>query len=424
MEVPYGSIVDGKLYRNAFSEFPTFELGDIQEGNEQKLIEEMTANFEKLRDKFEGIATKIDGSVNKGSFLSSLLDLKSSIAESKGLGDYESLWYKIGQYESLLGDLVAKNRQKNTDIKQALLLEMEAAVANLDMHEAGEQVKDIKTRWIKTGSPDPDLKEEIEGRFQDLLDGFYEKRNAFHEAKNELSEARISEYKEIIAKIASFVSAGAFTKNLAKVKELQVAWKEKGRIPEADFKTLNEQYWAICNEFYDGLKSQRKADKANQSKNAEDSLSERNRILAAMEELAAKVAEDTRQPLSALKKSWKVAGSLPKSKFGPLQDRFNQLSDELREQSFLRELTSKRNKGFEKLSPDEQIKLLIKSLRNLLRRDEDELSSFSENLGNMHINKGSFVTMLESKLDAQKEKVALKRKMLKSLKEQLDSNKS
>ena len=116
-----------------------------------EVVEHHINNFEKLKSKLDKILSKIEVSENKGSFLSGLLNLKSSINGHLGLGDYQSLLDQIEKHESLLEIYVSKNRQKNTDIKQALMLELATILANNDMVEAFEQIKDLKLRWVKTG---------------------------------------------------------------------------------------------------------------------------------------------------------------------------------------------------------------------------------------------------------------------------------
>jgi len=161
---------------------------------------------------------------------------------------------KINLYESQLTDFIKKNRQKNTDIKNALLIELDHIGQNNDIKEAFEQIKDLKQRWIKTGSPDESIKEQVEKKFQDGMDAFFEKRASFMEAKKMLNSARTEDYQNIIDKVLKLTSEANFAKSQDQVKSLQKQWKEAGRIPEDEFKKLNEAYRKATKIYFDKRK--------------------------------------------------------------------------------------------------------------------------------------------------------------------------
>ncbi|MFY0624701.1 MAG: DUF349 domain-containing protein [Reichenbachiella sp.] len=420
MDIPYGFIENNYLHRDAIGEIPPLKLQEIQEDHELKIVEKFVANFEKLKSKLEKILSKIDGSDNKGSFLSGLLNLKTSITSYEGLGDYQLLLEKIEVYEAMLQEYVSKNRQKNTEIKQALLLELDTILENNDMIEAFELIKDLKIRWVKTGSAEGSISEEVENKFKLGLDQFFEKRKSFLEAKNLLKSARVEDYQNIIDQIEGFVKSKKFLSSVDKVKDLQKQWKETGTIPSEDFKKLNGSYWKVCQQYFEELRKARSVSKKSKSFDEKSVLKERESILERMKKLADRRLENVQGDLNTLKGQWKSAGSLPKSKFSAMQEEFLAFADVVNEQNFVLQLATRKNKGFANKSEKEKIQLSIQVLKNLLRRDKEELSSFSENMGNMHINKGTFVDMLESKLKVQERKVERKVKMLKDYQTQLE----
>lgn len=419
MEIPYGFVEKNVLFRSAFGKIEAIELKEVSEEEIADAISFYTSKFGKLKVKLDEIEEKINTQSNKGSFLSSLQNIEDGISTHEGLGDYQSLLDRIVLLKSLLEDYIKKNRSKNTEIKQALLLELEAILANNDQEEAFEQIKDLKLRWLKTGSAGQSERAELEDKFKTGVDGFFEKRNAFTEDKKMLVQARLDEYNSIVGEIKSFIEKKDFQNSVDRVKELQRQWKEVGRIPENDFKVINETYWKVTQDYFDKQKKRRLSDRKLKAKDEKSSLKAKNEILDELKTLVGNAFGSDVKAFDALKSKWKNSGHVSKKTNPEVHESFMSLSREWQERQFIWDLTQKKNKGFTKKDQKSQFKDLVRVIRDLLHRDETELKSFQENMGNMHINKGSFVDMLEDKLKTQQNKVALKKGLLKECQEKI-----
>lgn len=419
MEIPFGHVENNKLFRSAFGQVEALQLKEVKEDEIAAAVAYFTAKYDKLKIKLDEIEEKINTQSNKGSFLSSLQNIEDSIPAHDGLGDYQILLDRITPLKSLLEDYVQKNRAKNTDIKQALLLELDAILANNDQEEAFEQIKDLKSRWLKTGSADQSVRAELEEKFKTGVDGFFEKRNAFTEDKKMLVQARLGEYQSIIAEIKSFIDKKEFQSSLERVKELQKQWKEVGRIPEKDFKTVNDTYWKVTQDYFDRQKKRKLSDRKLRAKDEKESLKAKKEILEELGTLVKNAFGSDQKAFDGLKSKWKNSGHVSKKAHPEVHDSFIHLSREWQERQFIWNLTQKKNKGFAKKDQKSQFKDLLRVVRDLLHRDEAELKSFNENMGNMHINKGSFVDMLNDKLKTQQEKVLLKKNLLKECQEKI-----
>lgn len=419
MKIPFGHVENNTLFRSAFGQVAALQLKEVKEGELEAAVAYFTARFDKLKLKLEEIEEKINSQSNKGSFLSSLQNIEDSIPTHDGLGDYQTLLDRIGPLKSLLEDYVQKNRAKNTEIKQALLLELDAILANNDQEEAFEQIKDLKSRWLKTGSADQSVRAELEEKFKSGVDGFFEKRNAFTEDKKMLVKARLDEYQGIIAEIKSFIEKKDYQSSVDRVKELQKQWKEVGRIPENEFKTVNDTYWKVTQDYFDKQKKRRSSERKLKAKDEKQSLKAKQEILNELKSLVQNAFGSEVKAFDALKTKWKNSGHVSKKAHPEVHESFMQLSREWQERQFVWNLTHKKNKGFAKKDEKSQLKDLTRVIKDLLYRDETELKSFNENMGNMHINKGSFVDMLNDKLKTQQEKVALKKNLLKECQEKI-----
>lgn len=417
INISYGLIRDNELYRGGLNGAEPILLKEVPEEKVEEMIAHYKERFEKVQSQFTELENRILGTENKGSFLAKLVNLKNLLAIHDGLGDYDSMYAKITLYENQIIDIIKSNRQRNTDIKNALLIELEEALKNNDFHEVALAIKDIKLRWLKTGSADASVKEEIETSFNQLTQSFYDKRQSFFDDKKMLVESRKGKYDAVISELEKIVVKDGLQKHVAKVGQLQKDWKEIGHIPEPEYKVRNTKYWELCNLFYNDLKKDRKRSSAKED--FKGNLKLKKAILdQLMEQENASLHRDVKTKLEEAKKVWKSIGKVPKGEVDNLNTSYINLLDSISERIFIFQLASRKFKGFVKKDVEERNKLLIKIVNDLLYRDKSELETFKKNMDNMHVNKGSFVDMLEKKLKNQEKRVSSKQAILKSLKTQ------
>ncbi len=413
-EIPHGFIENNQLFRTGLSGSAPILLKTVTEENEAETIAYYQERYSKLLSKFTELENRILGTENKGSFLAKIHNLTETIASHDGLGDYDLIATKLAQYENQIQDIIASNRKRNTDIKNALLLELEEALQNNDFHEVGQAIKDIKTRWIKTGNADSKINADLEDRFTTLTQTFYDKRQAFFEDKKKLTASRIEKYDHVINELVAIAKDGNVLKAADKVKELQETWKNIGHIPEAEYKPRNTQYWELCKLFYQELSAEKKKNKPKED--IKTNLKLKKAIVDQLHELEKKALhEEVKPAVEESKKVWKSIGRVPKSEVEPLNKAFLHALDLISEKAFIFQLASRKFKGFAKKSTEERNKILIKLVRELLTRDKNELTVFQQNMDNMHVNKGTFVDMLEKKLKNQQDRVEAKKLILKEL---------
>ena len=146
IEIPFGYIKAGKIYQSAWGEHPDREIGEVRDEDNEKSSQFFQDRFSDLENKIKEVTDKIDSTENKGSFLMKLVHLKENLSQHDGLGDYPSLLETLLKYESLVRDIILKNRVRNTEIKTALIEELKEIVEIINWKEASEKINDIKGR--------------------------------------------------------------------------------------------------------------------------------------------------------------------------------------------------------------------------------------------------------------------------------------
>lgn len=413
-DIPNGFIQGNKIFRLGLNGDDPVLLKEVTDENESEIISQLNEAFLKLQTEFIQLENRILGTENKGSFLAKLINLKKQLPSHNGLGDYDSIFNKVVLYENQIVDIIQSNRKRNTEIKNALMKELEQAVNNNDFHEAGITIKDIKTRWVKTGSAEDTVNQDLEDRFSQMIQTFYDKRQSFFDDKKKLTAARVSKYDSVIFELEKINQSNSLHNHVKRVSQLQGEWQTIGHIPAKEYKARNEKYWSLCKVFYNDLKADKP--KTAIKENFKDNLKLKRAIIEQFGELEKKsLVQDTKSAVETAKKLWKTIGRVPKDQVNTLNESYLSLLDSISEKAFIFHLACRKFKGFAKKDVEERNKLLNKLVKDLLARDQNDLETFRMNMDNMHVNKGSFVDMLEKKLENQEKRVLSKKSILKEL---------
>ena len=149
----YGFCQNGKVYINAYLNFPQREIGFVR-NTEQEALDYFVNRFELAKTKVIQLASEINDVQNKGSYLTKVIQMKSYLAEFDGLGDFEPLFKQLDSLELFLRDLIQNNQIKNLEIKRALIEDAKAIAFKEDVLQATEELMELKAKWVKTGPVD------------------------------------------------------------------------------------------------------------------------------------------------------------------------------------------------------------------------------------------------------------------------------
>lgn len=400
----YGYIKNGKVYRNAFLNFPEKEIGTVKD-SEEATIQYFTDRFQNLLDEIAEVQDKIESQSNKGSFLMKVINLKESLPTMDGLGDFESVHNKLGEIESELNTYIDQNRHKNLQIKTALLEELKSVASSHEWKSATEAIKEIQQKWIKTGAVDSEHKDKIEGEYKQLTNQFFERKSAFYAEIEKMMQEKEADYEEFLKKAKEKITKGSSNFKTLKA-DLMTEWKELGKI-------RHEKHATFWEEFQRLLKSAMKPSRGmGQGKaSVEENIKRRQEILDKLSVLSESL--EPKINLNQVRKEWKMAGFVPKQKNYEMNETFHRLTSLISEKIFLGQLLQK--KARKDMSEQDLEKLRIRLLYDLLNRDVAELKTFEENVEKFNTAKG-LDHLLDQKLFQQKRKVEVKKEILDQLK--------
>jgi hypothetical protein len=397
LDIPYGFIKGNELYLSAWGDQKDRRIGEIKEDGPQAAVEYFKKKYEDFAAKIKELTDTIEAAENKGSYLMKLLHLREQLKVHEGLGDYLALEKQLATYEAQLTMVIALNRERNTEIKTALLAEMKAAVAIINWNEATEKVQDVKTRWLKTGNAKEEVHEQLETDFWELVQGFFDRKKAFFDDKRKLAEVRKRKY-EVLIREAGTLSDLHGKARFDKVKELKAAWELVGNIPAKEYKLLTYQFNNL-------LKGRKELPAPNFDRIQEELDKMYDRRIPIDKEL--------------LQRFRKSLGSFKPREPEMREKRHHamQLVNLIWERDFLEGLAGKKTKGFHHMEETAKAGIMKKLLQEFIRRDKDDLAQYEENSLKFAGNDPRTSRMLERKLGQQRNKIEVKEKLLKILSE-------
>lgn len=413
----YGYVKDGKVFLKGYLDYPDRQIGEVKR-TEQEALDYFKNRFIIAENKVSQLEDDIAEAQNKGSYLTKLVQLRKKLLGFDALGDFPPLLDRLDAQEKVLTELITVNQLKNLEIKRALIAEAEAIVDSTDWRPTADALQEIKTKWIKTGPVDKSVEAEVEGRFQQLLDSFFQRRREFFNEQNKIIQERLDKYDELIRLAFRANRLGDLDAAFQEVRKLNNAWKAVGEVPIKKGGKLYKQFKKATTAFYakyneaKGIVIEKKLDPRieAQMKMADEAerLSKQDDIAAAAER--AKV----------LLNSWKEIKVPFKMQDKTINERFRAACDKIFELSYLHRVLGRKYPAFELKSQAEQIRTKIREMEYLVRREKSDLQFALQDADGLDPNKDEDKQVL-NKINTQKRKIAMKETILREFQKQLET---
>lgn len=412
MEHPYGYIKDDKVFLKGFLGQPDRIIGEVKE-DKASTLKYFEDRFATVTEKVENLKKDIEENQNKGSFLMKLIHLRDSLMQYDALGDFVPLIEDLNQLESYLEDIIKKNRERNLEIKRGLILEAEALKNNTDWKETSELFKELKLRWIKTGPVEKEFEEEIENSFNTAVDTFFENRKQFFEGLALQAEENIKVYEDLVRQALEAFNNPDAKKAFEISKRIQKEWKASGKVPAEKRQPLWDEFSKLNNRIFSRF---RREMQSGPRLNPREVIAKMESITEEMKKLA--YQESTPMVTSQAKKlqaEWKPLSQTRPRDANLITRNFIFYSEIVFEKSFLNRLAISKYDDFRDKSDEEQAKIKIVILKDLLHRDESELRTVKENSENFRSQEPDFEIMMRRKISAFRRKIDVKNFILKEL---------
>lgn len=414
MEHPYGYIKDNKVFLKGFLDQPDREIGEVKE-DETSTLAYFEDRFKQIREKVEKLQADIQENQNKGSFLMKLIHLRESLHTADALGDFVPLIETLNEQETYLNEIIQSNRAKNLEIKKALILEAEAMKDDTDWKNTAEAFKDLKLRWIKTGPVEKDLEEEIDAQFEQAVQHFFENRRHYFEGMALQAEENVKVYESLLKQAQEAHDLPDVKLAFEISKKIQKEWKSAGKIPIDKRQPLWDEFSKLNNRIFSKY---RRTLQTGPQMNPRELMKKVESLTAEIKSIAGQDTSLERiQRAKDIQQEWRKLPPRKPKDAKLLARSFQFFSDIIFEKAFLDKLLHGKYEDFGEKPAEEQRKIKIALLKDLLHRDQTEYETAQSNSENFRVQTGDFEIMMKKKLFGLKRKVDVKNYVLKQLSE-------
>ncbi len=412
----YGFCQDGKVYINAYLNFPQREIGFVR-NTEQEALDYFVNRFELAKTKVIQLASEINDVQNKGSYLTKVVQMKAYLAEFDGLGDFQPLFTQLDSLEVFLKDLIQNNQIKNLEIKRALIEDAKLIAGQEDVLQATEDLMELKAKWVKTGPVDKKYQDSLSENFQEVMDHFFLRRRAYFEEKNRQIDEKILTLQGYIDSVHQLRKAEDLDDSIIKVKELQKEWKNVIGLPPKkqsmlwkNFKKANDMFFEKYNRVK-GIEYKPRVDPRIQE------------LTTMTGELELKLHDQPNMTATAdLAKAylvkWKEITAQIKSVDRQMAERFRNVCDKIFEMNYLLRVISYRHPALNEKPRIEQLKIMINQMDYMTKKERGELEDFIAQAEN---DRQMEEKPIISKINTQKRKISMKELLLTGFKTELDA---
>ena len=308
-------------------------------------VEEESSEEESPLDYYREIVSKAQelAKQNDWSYVSAELDnLSHRWAEGPDADDEEQLKKLYKKFNDIADDFeerkqqhyneLEKKKQENLETKKELLKEFEGIVSN-ETWTATRRVNQMKGQWRNTGPLPSGKGEELDKRFEELLDIFNDHKVDRLVQKRQKEEDNLMLKLTVLEKMEHVAESMTHeTENWDEIEEqfddLTKQWKKIGRVPKEKSDKVWDRYKSAQDEYYD---RKYKYDPDHQSK-VDKFTHKKEKII---DEAEALLKEDdlatAARKINKLHRRWKKVGNLPQRAEDKLWSRFKSATDAFNE---------------------------------------------------------------------------------------------
>ena len=415
----FGYVEAGGVWLRPVFAQPARQIGLVKESDEASLCY-FAQRFALLHTKVDTLLAKMAASENRGSFLMKALHLREQLLSYDGLGDFVELHRRLTEVDETIAVTVAHNREKNLATKLGFIKEAETLSQSVEWISAGEKVKDLRQGWLKTGPVDKAQADELEARFQDAIQVFFDQRKAFQSDKKAMSSRVQTRYRDLIVQAENLKNSDQFETTSRQLKLLQQAWREvNGTLPKKLASELWTRFRSANNHFFERLKvhiaTQQVVGSPGAPASAEELLARKRALAERAEALMNVPPQEAIHQAKALQAEWKQVGTVRGDESDRIWQRFMVACDKIFELSALEYHLRKRAGGEPPASaPSERARFRATTLRELLKDDHQELETLRDNLDKLSLSAANdaFREMLQTKIRSFERKIRTKNDLI------------
>ena len=347
----------------------------------------------------------------------------------------EELWARFKNASTVVNkrhqahfEAIKQAEEENLTKKTALCEQLEAEKTDglktfADWDAVTQRIIALQAQWKTIGYAPQKVNAQIFERFRKGCDAFFEQKAQFFRKLKEELNANLAKKKELVEKAEALATSTEWRSTNDILVNLQKQWKEIGAVPHKYSDALWKRFVGACDKFFEAKK------KTNSEAHGEEkaNLEQKQGIISALKELAAKEGEDIMQQVKELQQKWNEIGHVPFREKDRLYKEYREVCDKIygafsatqrqrRMNNFRTNLAQKIEKGASTIDTERQ------RMMRAYERMQEELKTYENNLCFLTSNskKGnSLVDLAKKKADKLREELSLLAQKIKAVDEQI-----
>ena len=411
----YGYCQDGKVYLKSYAEYEERQIGVVR-NTEEEALQYFVNRFSIAENKVSTLFEQVEEAQNKGSYLTKLLQLRKSLTEFDGLGNFIPLLERLDGMELELRELILNNQIKNLEIKKALIEEVREAGKIEDWAVATETIMEIKAKWLKTGPVDKNLQDGVEGEFDEIVDEFFVRRREYYSEKNRLIDEKLATLQRIVDDARNLRYEKDIDVAFETIKNLQREWKTIANVPPKKQSLLWKQFKRSNDFFFERYNRDKGIVTTIRIDPRVQQMKEMTTELETLFKVQSEIPATSEKAKGYLVK-WKELAAQTKTLDRSIAERFRNVCDKIFEMNYLLRVISYRHPALDEKPRVEQLKIMINQMDYMTKKEKNELDAFitdSQYSGQM----GDKLVM--NKINTQKRKISMKETLLIEFKKELE----
>ncbi len=280
-----------------------------------------------------------------------------------------------------------KSYQENLDNKKKLIEDLESfrtfnAETIAEWNNKTKEILELQKKWEAVGGLPREQTRTINKSFWSAFKTFFSNKNKFFKNLEGKREENLKLKEDLVKKAQELKDSQDWEGTANALKELQLAWKNAGPVPEKDKVEIFERFKKACDEFFENRRTHSKEVEIEYVNN----LRKKEEICAELEKMVE--AKDLNiERLQVLQGEYEHTGFVPRNAIKKIQKRFNTVTEKFLETADVSEEQKSELKFSAEISkiksrPDSDRKLQRKEveIRKLINKIENDIAIWKNNL--------------------------------------------
>ena len=254
------------------------EIHELKRKHKSQQEEQRVSNTRKKRILLDELRELVDGEETPNTF-NQIKELQKTWRDTGHVAqadyqelnaNYSALLDRYFSFRSIYFDLKNLDKDKNLELKTAIIGEVIALLEYENTLEAIKKLNELHAQYKSIGPVAEEFSDILWDNLKLVTDKVRDKRTAHIEAFKVKLDANLIEKKSLLPQLESFASIQAQSAKewitlTEELTALQNRWKAIGMVPDEDKKSINDLFWAHSrafynnkNEFFNGLDNERK----------------------------------------------------------------------------------------------------------------------------------------------------------------------